>query len=368
MKNSERIYGLDLLKILLVFGVIFLHLIGKGGVIANSRYHSFTYWNIYLLQIILFCCVNCFAIITGFVSYGKNIKIERLLIYWCQIVFYSLFCTMVIFIIFPDSRKIVNIIRCFLPIIFNNNWYFSAYVCVFLFIPLINKLLDNINDEQLSTYLSIIFVLFSVIGFISRKDPFVISNGYSPIWLIYMYIIGASIKKKNKLLQNINNYKVKLFLFGVIISWGYKFIMECFINRLLEIDKQWNLFINYSSPTILIMSICIVYYFINIKINGIIGKKIIEKVVGLTFGVFLYHSYPLCFEYIITNKLSWIANYNVIVEITILVCITLCIYIIGLILDIIRIKLFKACKINKLIETITKKTKIKLCECKNVNN
>ena len=59
MKNSERIYGLDLLKILLVFGVIFLHLIGKGGVIANSRYHSFTYWNIYLLQIILFCCVNC---------------------------------------------------------------------------------------------------------------------------------------------------------------------------------------------------------------------------------------------------------------------------------------------------------------------
>lgn len=29
MKNSERIYGLDLLKILLVFGVIFLHLIGK---------------------------------------------------------------------------------------------------------------------------------------------------------------------------------------------------------------------------------------------------------------------------------------------------------------------------------------------------
>ena len=43
MKNSERIYGLDLLKILLVFGVIFLHLIGKGGVIANSRYHSFTY-------------------------------------------------------------------------------------------------------------------------------------------------------------------------------------------------------------------------------------------------------------------------------------------------------------------------------------
>ena len=192
-----------------------------------------------MLQIILFCCVNCFAIITGFVSYGKNIKIERLLIYWCQIVFYSLFCTMVIFIIFPDSRKIVNIIRCFLPIIFNNNWYFSAYVCVFLFIPLINKLLDNINDEQLSTYLSIIFVLFSVIGFISRKDPFVISNGYSPVWLIYMYIIGASIKKKNKLLQNINNYKVKLFLFGVIISWGYKFIMECFINRLLEIDKQW---------------------------------------------------------------------------------------------------------------------------------
>ena len=75
MKNSERIYGLDLLKILLVFGVIFLHLIGQGGVIANSRYHSFTYWNIYLLQIILFCCVNCFAIITGFVSYGKNIKI-----------------------------------------------------------------------------------------------------------------------------------------------------------------------------------------------------------------------------------------------------------------------------------------------------
>ena len=68
------------------------------------------------------------------------------------------------------------------------------------------------------------------------------------------------------------------------------------------------------------------------------------------------------------NKLSWIVNYNVIVEITILVCITLCIYIIGLILDIIRIKLFKACKINKLIETITKKTKIKLCECKNVNN
>ena len=83
---------------------------------------------------------------------------------------------MAIFIIFPDSRKIVNIIRCFLPIIFNNNWYFSAYVCVFLFIPFINKLLDNINDEQLSTYLSITFVLFSVIVIFHELGHFLLAK------------------------------------------------------------------------------------------------------------------------------------------------------------------------------------------------
>lgn len=359
MKNNERIYGLDLLKILLVFGIIFLHLIGNGGVIANNRYHSIAYWNFYLIQIILFCCVNCFAIITGYVSYDRKIKIERLLIYWCQLVFYGVLCTVAIFIIFPDSRKIINIIRCFFPIIFNNNWYFSAYVCVFLFAPLINKLLDNINDKQLSTYLIIIFVLFSIIGFVSRKDPFVTCNGYSPVWLVYMYIIGGAIKKQNRLLHSINKYRTILYLFGLAISLGYKFAMESYFNRLIGADKQWNLFINYCSPTILIMSVCIVYCFININISGLTNKMIIEKIVGLTFGVFLYHSYPLCFEYIITNKLCWVASYNIIIQIIVLLSITLTIYIIGLALDILRIKIFQIFKINYLIQYITKNVKTK---------
>lgn len=86
----KRNYGIDILKIFMMFLIVCGHVIWHGG-----------YWNlvasdgpvyILVIDVVAACAVNCYAMSSGFLLYDSNPNKKKLLSLWKQVFFTQLRC------------------------------------------------------------------------------------------------------------------------------------------------------------------------------------------------------------------------------------------------------------------------------------
>lgn len=77
MKN-ERNYGLDLLRIVLMYMVCILHTLACGGVLAACTEGTMPYKVFWLLEFLSYCAVDAFALLSGYTATDKMRKFEKL--------------------------------------------------------------------------------------------------------------------------------------------------------------------------------------------------------------------------------------------------------------------------------------------------
>ena len=168
---KERNYGIDFLRLISMFMIVILHVLGKGGILENVEVYSSNYWLAWFLEISAYCAVNCFALISGYVMHKSNLKIAKLLELWLQIIFYTITITLIMFIIIPETRSIGNIINAIFPIIRRKYWYLSAYFGMCIFIPIMNLGINKLEKKTLRNMLIAIFVMMSILPTILKSDP-----------------------------------------------------------------------------------------------------------------------------------------------------------------------------------------------------
>ena len=86
----KRNIGIDALKILSMFMIVILHILGQGGILATLPQFSMRYNISWLIEIMCLCSVNCFAITSGYLSAEKKYTYKGILNLWLQVIFYSL--------------------------------------------------------------------------------------------------------------------------------------------------------------------------------------------------------------------------------------------------------------------------------------
>src|SRR5574344_1724268 len=86
---ENRNYGIDFLRLVLMYMVCVLHTLGQGGIIYSSINGSIGFGVFYLLEIISYCAVDSFAIISGYTSKNKPQKYEKIVSMWFQVLFFS---------------------------------------------------------------------------------------------------------------------------------------------------------------------------------------------------------------------------------------------------------------------------------------
>ena len=143
-KNKKyRNPGVDLVRLIGMFCIILTHILTFGQ--AYKKYNIY-YKQLLSLRVLTNWHNNGFALISGFVGYKSN-KYSNLLYLWFSVFCYSF--GIHLFIILFKRNYIVNdniSIECF-PIINQRFWYFTAYFGMFLFLPIINKGLQNLSIQ-----------------------------------------------------------------------------------------------------------------------------------------------------------------------------------------------------------------------------
>lgn len=297
----------------------------------------------YLLEIIAYCAVNCYAIISGYVLYTdkeKTYKYSKYATMWFQVLFYSFG----IYLLFTGFKyDILEMIKRLLPVAGKKYWYFSAYTGLFFIIPFLNKLIRNLTKTDTTKMIILFFVIY--VCYARIGDSFTFNAGYSMVWLVIMYFFGAWLKKC-EIPQKIKGiYSLLTFIVSTLVTW---------VLYLILMPPYKFVLIHYMSPTIVINAISFVILFSKFNFNKFF-VGIIKFLSPAAFGVYLIHEHTFIRDNFINGKFVFIANLDVyIFPFAVLGC-AFAIFAICLIAERIRISLFKILKINKLVDFIAVK-------------
>ena len=348
----NRNYGLDLLKIFAMINIIILH-INNSFLNLRVNKNNSKYKNIYLLEVFSFWPVNAFGLISGIVGY-KKFKFMNILYIWFEYLFYSVFFSLYLY-----YKSLINfkiLVLSLFPLGISRFWFVNAYILMYLFLPFTIKsfnLIDkNFFSKMIIFYLFIYSIYHILIEYIiGRTNYDFINRGYSSLWLIILYIIGAYI----------GIYYIKKQLFSNLI-YLLIYILFSFITYFYlfyNIDKKGkpnHLLMEYYSPTIMIQALALIFFFSNLKINHKLVRKIILFLNPLNFNVSLIH---LTFfrSNIITNiKLFlYIKQLDIRFLILKLYGISLITYLICAFMDYFRNLFFQLLKVKKFCNYIDKK-------------
>lgn len=344
---KERNYGIDFLRLASMFMIVILHVLGQGGILEQVKPYSNYYWLAWFLEIIAYCAVNCFALISGFVMYNSKVKKSKLFELWLQIAFYTIGITIIMFVFVPETRSVSNIINAIFPITRGEYWYLSAYFAMCIFIPIMNIGINKLERKSLKATLIAAFFMISILPTILRSDPYVISGGYSTAWLCIIYILGGYIARYEIFKKITKKISFLVFIGSIIATFLSKILMVYGAKIILKTDIHGGILISYVSPTIILAGVSLFVFCINLDFKEK-SKKMIRLISPAALGVYIIHVHPLVFNYLINGFSIKFINYNFLIMGVRVIISSLIIFVLCILIELFRIKLFKLAKVRQI--------------------
>lgn len=289
--TKQHNYGIDLLRIVLMFliitGHLFVHTNIRSELIAYSPKWIFTWF----YQTIIVCAVNCFVLITGYFSNVNRpaIYVKKNALLYGQVLFYSITIYVILALLGKTECSIVGTIHAALPFASGQYWFFSSFLLLRLLMPFLNHMLSRLNDYCLKALTAIIIIVFYMLPFFSivfmQFDP---TEGMGIIGFISLYIIGFSLKQ-----LKINLSKTRCII-GLFINCFVVFVSKTtltYVVNVLQIDAGSGLLYHYNSIFQLINAVLLLLLFKQMAFKGRIAT-VLASIGSSIFGIYLLHEHP----------------------------------------------------------------------------
>lgn len=347
--RSMRNYGIDLLRFVSMLMIVGLHVIENGGILDNVQSLTIKGEVIWFLEIACFCSVNCFALVSGYVGYKTQHKWKNLVSLCAQTVFYCVLFTAIYVGVTLYNKETLDLsfaLKSLIPQAFTRYWYFSAYFCLYFFMPILDRIIDMPKPFLKRAALVVIFVFCGITQIIDKVSS--LSDGYSFLWLAVLYVVGGYFAKYNPWSKLSFGMNVLGYLSCVSVTLASKILIGSMTN-----SGYSKILISYTSPTILFAALFLLNSFAHLKINEKYRKTVL-LFSSASFGVYLIHCQPFVFDKILADLFGNVVNYNVISAVLAIIGITLAIYLLCTAIDYARKYVFKFLGIEKLIEIVSK--------------
>lgn len=362
MKKSEiknsRNYGIDLLRIVSMFMIIVLHSLGKGGVLNAKALSGNQLYVSWFLETFCYVSVDIFVLICGFVNYkdeDKPLKISNYLKIWLQVVFYGLVVNLVFDIFNLSFVRSSDYFKVLMPVSKKLYWYITAYTGLFFLIPILNSAVRGLDKKKAIKIVVILIILFSFYD--NMFGVFLQNKGYSLIWLIILYLIGAIMKKFDLFSKLKKRYCfliifVLCFITFAIRVWGVNITIDY-----VKINFNHKMILSYISPTILFSAMLYVSAFSKMKFG-----KIINKIIGFfapsALAIYLLNNHYLIWNHFMANRFAYLVGTRALKIIFVVLTFSFIFCLVSLLIDKVREIIFKILRINKLLKKIDEKIKL----------
>ena len=288
--KKQRNANLDLLRIVSMLLIVFLHSIDHSGVLENAEncgtgmyfYVRFTYA---LCQV----CVNIYILLSGYFMVSSKFRLHKLVALWMEAAFYSFVLKLLFMVLGLDNFSIISLASCFFPILTGRYWFLTIYVGMYLISPFLNILIRAMDRKQHGL---LNLCLFAIMSLWSSIPPAIAGmnsgGGWGLAWFVVLYITAAWFR-----LYYVSNNKPVIWLLGylavpLLMAVAQVIAGGLHIGIAETVISHW---FRYNSAPVYVMTLCLFIGFLNIRIRGEKTSRAICAVAPLTLGVYLIHAH-----------------------------------------------------------------------------
>lgn len=308
--EKQRASNFELLRCLTMLWITIYHL-NHHGFLVYSTDINFDFNNIIIKSIsslsgfsnLVFLMISGYFLIDAKFSWKKVFKL------WFQCFFYSAIIGICLYVTKANcvlteidqsncdfiAMNKRDFIKCFFPILSNNNWFTTYYILFYILSPFVVPLIKNISQRQHFTLIVITVIAGPLLSIIT--STYVFSNLYYfvVVFLIASYIRLYSPKITNNLSLCLTIAISILIVYLAAILTSYKWLNGKGINRILGMTKL----------PMLLFAVSVFCIFKNLKVKY---NPFINKIASCTLTVYLLHDNS--FRQFIWQKIFHISDYR----------------------------------------------------------
>lgn len=292
--RQTRDSGIELLKIFAIFVIVINHTVqsltneaynipNNGFVIDISRATT----NIQCILLLIFRHFGVlgnsvfFICSAWFLLKSKNWNKKKWLFMVIEIWVVSIVIFIITYIILHGNISIGIIISSLFPTTFGNNWYMTCYLLFYPIHPILNSIVNMMNQRQLFRSTLVMVFLYVFMNFINCSCFF---SSAIILWITIYFAIAYMQKYLMSFVDNIRE-NIILFIIGVIGFIGIILITDiCGLYSQVLSDKvmRW---VNNCNPFLLAMSIAM----FNIARNIHFKNRFINYISKLSLLIYIIH-------------------------------------------------------------------------------
>ena len=316
MENKKnRNVNLDCIRAFAVFSVICIHFFLNSQFYTNNLTGKKMFIGLYLKTFFM-VCVPLFLLLSGYLMNKKKIdknyykKIYYILLTYLVVSIIQIFFSNIFLNASISLKESVLFILGFKT---HYSWYINMYIGLFMLIPFLNIIYNNLKNQKEKQILILTFVfltvfpsIFNAYDFkinnffihptISKNYDVIVPNWWINIWPITYYFIGCYL----------NEYQIKLkikknILFIIIMTFIFSLyqLYRSYPNNLVldSYSSDWN------GIFTIMLSIFTFILFINIKFNNLpkFLNLLIKKISEVSLPLYMI---SWIFDTIIYNNLN----------------------------------------------------------------
>ncbi|MBR6478326.1 MAG: acyltransferase [Lachnospiraceae bacterium] len=193
--NKKRNANIELLRILSMLMVTMLHALGKSELLVPFEFGvSGNAWIAWIFEALSIGAVNIFMLISGYFLIHSEFKWKRLAEIILQVLFYSVGAYLVLYflgITLYEEKNVYYVLQYVLPIHMDVYWFITAYVVIYALLPVISAGVKALPEKTLRGVILLLLVYECVIKSILPVVLETDSKGYSVLWYLIMFLLGA---------------------------------------------------------------------------------------------------------------------------------------------------------------------------------
>ena len=296
MKTDKRNYGLDLYRIMAMVMITILHLVGYRYNMLKDSTSSAVFCIGWLGEAFSFCGVNCFALLTGFLSGTSRFDYDekwfmKVFQLWLKILLWGIPIYLLAVIIMPELNfSVKSFILYFFPK-GTGWWYIYAYFGLLMLLPILSGTVTRLPVRSQVFGGCAIFAVFLILDKIPTENSFCLGGGFSCFWLIICFVFGQIISTWAPRFV-VWKPSIYILLAGVVLGGGLPFAAQL-VYYFFKLDYRLWIAVSYLSPFILMEAVCLLILFSQIRIRSEIIKKVVVFLSTNSLGVYLFQCHSV---------------------------------------------------------------------------
>lgn len=353
MSARTRNQGIEILRVVSMAAIIMIHINWQGGFINGTEPGSAQYYLGWLVEAAVYPSVDAFCLISGYVGLGTSHRLSSIVNLCLITVFFGTGIAAGA-LVMGAHLGWYEIARSVFPPFFGRFWYLAAYLCVYPFMPLLDRVVNELLDEHSARRLmGALMVVSCLIPTVTFSDFATTSRGYSAIWLGILYLMGACLRRFGWMGTLSIPRSLVLFVACVALSFGSKiFYDDLFLTRLHDNWVRTSMqLIQYDAPFTLGAAIALLSLFSKITIPARFHKAIAFWA-SSAFSVYIIHSSPLVYDKLIAHRFVWVGHVHALAVIPVCLAISAGVYVACTLADKVRAKLFELVGVKRLLAAV----------------